>query len=97
MIKVKMVGIVGSFAEDKDKARDIRKKHIEPKIKKGEEITLDFGGVEAVTQSFVHALISELIRVHGAEVLDMILFKNCNETVRKIISIVVDYMQEAEY
>ncbi|PIN84686.1 MAG: hypothetical protein COV47_06285 [Candidatus Diapherotrites archaeon CG11_big_fil_rev_8_21_14_0_20_37_9] len=43
----------------------------------------------------IHALISDAIRKHGSEVLDRIYFKNCNETIKKIIQIVADYMQES--
>jgi hypothetical protein len=39
-------------------------------------------------------MISDVIRKFGPESLDKIAFKNCNENVRKIISIVVEYMQE---
>ncbi len=94
MINIK--NIVGSFAENKDLARDIRINKIEKQIKKDKNITLDFKGVEATTQSFIHALISQLIRDYGNSVLDKIYFKNCNEKIKKIINIVVDYMQESE-
>ena len=87
--------LVGDFAENKDIARDLREKDILPALKKGEEITIDFTGVTGATQSFVHALISEAIRRHGSDVLDKIRFKNCEETVRKIITIVTEYMQES--
>jgi hypothetical protein len=87
---------VGVFAENKDIARSIRLDVIIPALEKREEIILDFDKIEGVTQSFVHALISDLIRKYGPEILDKISFKNCNETIQKIISIVVDYMQEAE-
>ncbi|MCK5333181.1 MAG: STAS-like domain-containing protein [Candidatus Aenigmarchaeota archaeon] len=96
MTEIKLHSIVGSFAENKDLARDIRINKIVPALNKDEEVTLDFDGVGSATQSFIHALISELIRTYGTEVLDNIAFKNCNETVRKIISIVVEYMQESE-
>ena len=96
MTEIKLHSIVGSFAENKDLARDIRIKKIVPTLNKEEEVTLDFDGVDSATQSFIHALISDLIRKQGTEVLDNIRFKNCNETIRKIISIVVDYMQESE-
>ncbi len=95
-VTVKLLKIAGSFAENKDLARDLRREKITPAISKNQEVILDFDGVEATTQSFVHALISELIRVHGSDVLDLIIFKNCNETVRKIIDIVVDYMQQSD-
>lgn len=92
---IKIFPLVGSFAENKDIARDIRQNKINPALKKGEEIVLDFDGVISATQSFIHALISELIREYGGEVLDRISFKSCTETVQKIIGIVVDYMQES--
>ena len=96
MIKIKIVNTAGSFAENKDLARDIRLKKIVPALEKNKEVILDFKGVEGATQSFIHALISDLIRRYGAEVLDKISFKNCNETVKKIIGIVADYMQESQ-
>ena len=95
MIEIKLARIVGDFAENKDLARKIRIEKIIPQLEKGEEIVLDFTGVESTTQSFIHALISDLIRNYGADVLDKISFKGCNDSVKKIISIVVDYMQES--
>lgn len=92
---IKLLPKTGVFAENKDLARDIRIKEIAPILEKNEEITLDFEGVESATQSFVHALISELIRDFGNEVLDNIYFKKCNKSVQEIINIVVDYMQAA--
>lgn len=96
MIKIKLKPIVGSFAENKDKARELRTKKINPALKKGKNIELDFEGVNSATQSFIHALISQLIRQYGADVLENIHFKNCNNTVQKIIEIVADYMQFRE-
>ncbi|MHB2025453.1 MAG: STAS-like domain-containing protein [Elusimicrobiota bacterium] len=58
------------------------------------DVVLDFEGVEAVTQSFIHALISDAIRKLGSGALDHIEFKSCNDEARKIIAIVADYMQE---
>ena len=88
--------LAGSFAENKDVARDIRLQKIIPILNKGKEIIIDFEGVDSATQSFVHALISDLFRLYGNDILDRIQFKSCNETVRGIISIVVGYMQESE-
>ncbi len=95
MIIVKLVGHTGPFAENKDVAREIRLKKLVPALEKNEEIILDFEGVDGATQSFIHALISDLIRNYGNEVLDRIQFKSCNETIKSIVSIVVDYMQES--
>lgn len=86
----------GSFAENKDVARNIRVEKIIPALEKGGNIIIDFENVDGATQSFIHALISDLFRKYGDEVLDKISFKSCNETVKKIINIVVDYMQERD-
>ena len=85
---------VGAFAENKDIAREIRIKEIIPALDRNEEVVLDFEKVDAATQSFIHALISDILRKYGNDVLDRMAFKSCNEKIQKIIGIVVDYMQE---
>jgi hypothetical protein len=84
----------GAFAENKDVARQLRLQEIIPALERKEDIVLDFERVDAATQSFVHALISDILRKYGIDVLGRISFKSCNETVKQIINIVVDYMQE---
>jgi hypothetical protein len=86
---------VGSFAENKDLAREIREKDIKPTLEAVEEVILDFDGVSLATQSFIHAMISDPIRIYGAGVLDFISFKNCNESVKTLITVVCDYMQDS--
>lgn len=95
-ITVRMLSAVGTFAEDKDLARELRRDVISPALNAGADVILDFSGIESTTQSFIHALISELIRDRGIDVLDHMPFKGCNNTVKTIISIVIDYMQHEE-
>lgn len=95
MTTIKLLALVGNFAENKDVAREIRLKRIIPSLEQKQEVILDFAGVEAATQSFIHALISDLIRKYGAEVLDQVYFKNCSETIKKIVNLVVEYTQES--
>lgn len=95
MLNIKLLNFVGSFAENKDIAQSLRNDKIIPSLEKKEDVILDFEGVEPATQSFIHALISDLFRKYGSDVLDKISFKNCNETVKKIVGMVVDYMQES--
>lgn len=95
MLNIKLFDSVGSFAENKDVAQVLRKEKIIPALDKGENVILDFEEIDAATQSFIHALISDLFRSYGGDVLDKVAFKNCNETVKKIIGMVVDYMQES--
>ncbi|PIS22488.1 hypothetical protein COT50_01735 [candidate division WWE3 bacterium CG08_land_8_20_14_0_20_41_10] len=94
MSEIKLFPKTGSFAENKDIAREIRLNELIPVMDVGESVTLDFSGVDAATQSFVHALISDLIRKYTNTVLDKLLFKGCNNKVKEIINIVIDYMQE---
>jgi hypothetical protein len=93
--KIKMIRHVGKFAEDKDKARQLRREILWPRIRDGLITEIDFAQVEDATQSFIHALLSELIRDTHGQALDLLYFKNCNETIKKIINIVVDYMQDS--
>lgn len=96
MISIAIKDIAGTFAENKDVARDLRRGILAPALKRRELVILDFSGVEGATQSFVHALISEAFREYGEKTLDLIQFKDCSEVVKQIITIVTEYMQEAE-
>jgi hypothetical protein len=94
MKTISIVERAGAFAENKDVARDIRIQEIAPALNNDEEIILDFHGVDAATQSFVHALLSDILRKYGTAVLERLEFKSCNIKVQKIIEIVAEYMQE---
>lgn len=96
MITIQILQRASSFAEDKDLAADIRERDLKPALDRGQNIRLDFKGVEGATQSFVHAMLSELIRKRGAGVLDKVEFSQCNPTVRSVVEIVVEYSQLGE-
>lgn len=83
----------GPYAENKDVARDIRMNVLMPELEKNENIEIDFHGIQTVTQSFVHALLSEVIRKFGVAVIDKLTFKNCDPSIQQMITIVTDYMQ----
>jgi hypothetical protein len=86
----------GSFAEDKDIARRLRQEVVEGSLAKGEAVILDFSGVELATQSFIHALICDVIRKNGAKVLDKLTFKGCNGTVKSLVRTVSEYSQDVD-
>lgn len=94
-MKIKMRERVGAFAENKDIGKSLRENQILPALNKGQEVILDFDGVESATQSFIHSLISDVLRQHGDEALDKLKFKSCSPTVKKMVGMVVDYMQDA--
>jgi len=92
-MEIRIYNRLGAFAENKDIAREIRVKEIMPALEK-EDVTLDFENVQSATQSFIHVLISDVIRKRGVNILDNLYFKNCNNTIKKIIEIVIEYMQD---
>ena len=92
-MEIKLFDKVGKFAENKDIAREIRISQVVPNLRKKKDVILDFSEIESATQSFIHALISDIIREFGISVLNSLKFKNCDETVKKMINIVCEYMQ----
>jgi hypothetical protein len=92
---VKIAAAVGAFAEDKDAARRLRVEVIEPAVAARKAVTIDFSGVDLATQSFVHALICDVVRKHGADALNRITFKGCNATLKSLIKAVTEYSQES--
>ena len=93
-MRVSVLEIASDFAEDKDAAAAVRDAHIAPALEQGEDVVLDFTGVDLTTQSFIHAMISNVLRTHGEEVLDHIEFKCCRPGVQGIIETVIQYSLE---
>lgn len=89
---MKIYSSAGPIAGDKDAAAHIRETFLRPLLAKGQTAELDFEDVELATQSFVHAMIAAVVREDPAS-LDLIEFRSCNEAVREVIEIVVDYAQ----
>ena len=96
MKTIKLVEIAGSFAENKDLAAQLRNEKIVPALDAGQAkaIEIDFTGVTLTTQSFVHALISEPLRIRGEGALKSLSFRGCNDAIRGIIETVVQYVLE---
>lgn len=90
-----MQKVAGDFAENKDIAKKLRIEKIMPTLSEGNEVILDFDGVSGATQSFIHALISDPIRELKDVTFDNLAYKNANDDIREIVSIVYRYMQES--
>jgi len=82
---------LGIFGSNKDVATDLRLKEILPHLAKHEEVILDFAGVEAGTQSLVHALIAEPLQLYGKDTLKLLRFKSASPIMKTLISLVIDY------
>jgi hypothetical protein len=92
---IKLQKLVGDFAENKDIAKKIRLEQIMPALLKNNEVVLDFDNMNGATQSFIHALISDPIRKFRGVAYENLFYKNANDNIREIISIVYRYMQES--
>lgn len=90
-----MKELVGAFAENKDIAKKIRLEILFPNLSQGREVILDFNGVGGATQSFIHALISDPIRELRDVAFEKLAYKNTNDDIQAVISIVYRYMQES--
>jgi hypothetical protein len=88
---IKIVEIDNRFAQNKDAARELRIKQILPAIHRGDDVVLDFAGIENVTQSFVHALIGEVCKQLGEAVLDRVTIHDPAPQVLTVIELVIDY------
>ena len=93
MIEIRVEERARAFAEDKDIAAQLREEVVRPVLSRGETVRLDFEGVTGATQSFIHAMISDLIHSPGLDALNKLEFANCNGEVRAIIEIVCEYSQ----
>ena len=80
---------VEPFAEDNATANQIRDRELRPRIETGEPVVLDFAGVRSPTQSFVHALLSEILKIPGSLV--RLSFVNCTPSAREILKAVAAY------
>jgi anti-anti-sigma regulatory factor len=88
-----MFDYAGSFGGDKDAAAKVRDELLKPALKEATaDVIVDFVDVEFVTQSFIHALLSAVVRKEPSA-LNRLRFDNCSESVREIIEIVVQYSQ----
>lgn len=94
MTHIRVADHAGDFAGDKDVARLIRQEMLQPELLAGNEVVVSFEGVDLATQSFIHAMISDLVRSAEFDALDLLVFEHCNESVKELISIVVEYSQE---
>ena len=74
-----------SYEEGKKCQKDIRKY-----LDQGEEVDLDFSGINYVITAFLNPIIGDLILERGEDVMKYIGIKNANESIIKKIKLVKD-------
>lgn len=77
------------FLENNDEAARVRRAQIIPAIHDGRWVVLDFADVRFATQSFVHVLLSEPLRIAGS--LFRVSFLNCTRATIEAIQTVAAY------
>jgi len=80
---------VHDFEENNQEAVRLREQEIRPRVEKGEVVLFDFEGVRAPTQSFVHALLSEVLKIPGS--LARLSFTHCTPSAREVLKAVAAY------
>jgi len=80
---------IADFAENVELAAVQRKDTILPAVREGKWIAIDFTGVRFATQSFVHALLYEPLRIRGS--LLRLSFLNCTNATKEAIRTVAAY------
>jgi hypothetical protein len=80
----------GAHLADGPTAARYQSETIEPLLSTPGDIVLDFSGVRNANSSFMNALISGLIEKHGEGVLEQLLFKGCNPTIKVLIESAID-------
>lgn len=94
-MKIELAKEAGGFGENKDVARRLRIKQIMPALLDGEKVILDFTGMSAATQSFVHALIVEPMREFPESFFELVEFRGCSVAIQQVVKIVSEYTQES--
>lgn len=80
-----------SIAEEKEVARFLREELIKPALRRDEEVELDFARAQIVTQSFIHALLAEVICRFEEKALELLTFAHCSDEARQVVETVIDY------
>ena len=80
----------GAHLADGPRAAHYRSETIEPLLSTAGDVVLDFSGVRNANSSFMNALLSGLIEKHGEGVLEQLLFKGCNPTVKVLVESAID-------
>ncbi|MFT5632546.1 MAG: hypothetical protein ACI9SQ_000252 [Rubritalea sp.] len=76
---------VGSFAGNGTLANQIRIDKVEPHWEQSERITLNFEGVNSMTDSFVNAFVGNIAEAHPDDFREKLRFTNCSSLVKTFI------------
>jgi hypothetical protein len=83
-----------SFAGSRGSGEKIREL-IKPILDENEKVTLDFVGIDMITQSFADEIFGILVRSFGIDYIkNKLLMVNYNDDVRQIVNAVISYSRK---
>ena len=92
-VVVRVAPDASTLAQNKVRAEEIRRTEILPGLRRGENVSLDVSGVSLTTQSYMHALLAEVLRELGAEGTPGRLYVvAASGQVKQVVRIVVGYI-----
>jgi anti-anti-sigma regulatory factor len=80
---------IREFAEDIERAREIREHELIPALRSGRSVVIDFEKVRFATQSFAHALLRDAFKVEGS--LLRMTFVGCTSATQQVVRAVAAY------
>lgn len=82
------------FAGSRGSGEIIREK-MKPVLDKAEGITLDFTGIESITQSFADEIVGIFVRAFGISYIkDSLRLNNANDSIKQTLNFVISYSKK---
>jgi len=86
MKTIKISDYFGKFCSDGEKSTKFLIEVVIPELEKNDKVCFDFQGIRNMNSSFSNALFTNLLRKLNENVLTKIIFINCQENIKILIS-----------
>ena len=82
------------FAGSRGSGELVREK-MKPALDDGVDVTLDFTGIESITQSFADEIVGIFVRAFGIDYIkDSLRLNNANDSIKKTLNFVISYSKK---
>lgn len=82
------------FAGSRGSGEIIREK-MKPILDDGKDVTLDFTGIESITQSFADEVVGIFVRAFGIKYIkDTLRLNNANDSIKQTLNFVISYSKK---
>lgn len=90
-VRVQVKARFGERPWDKDAALRLQREELLPAVRSGKGVVFDFEGVEMLTQSFAHALVSVLRKELSNEFRELVFVENADRLVKTVMRLVTEW------